>query len=183
MSNTATTTTSRAHHSNAPQGTEKTHTLIIQVNDRPGAVDRVVGVLRRRRSMLQSLSIAPSTQSETFRVTAQVKDTEVVVDHLVAQIRKVFDVQQVTNVSPEQAITHELAVIQVETANADRNAIVAAGQPFGAVVIDATPEAITLEVIGEAAKIAEALATFQQYGIREVARSGPVALERAAITR
>jgi len=183
MTNTTTTTTPRAHHSNAPQGTEKTHTLIIQVNDRPGAVDRVVGVLRRRRSMLQSLSIAPTSQNEVFRVTAQVKDAEVVVDHLVAQIRKVFDVQQVTNMSPEQAITRELAVIQVETANADSNAIIAAGRAFGAVVIDATPEAVTFEVTGDAAKIAEALATFQQYGIRDVARSGSVALARDAATR
>ncbi|GCE06424.1 acetolactate synthase small subunit [Dictyobacter aurantiacus] len=183
MSNTATTTTPRAHHSNAPQGTEKTHTLIILVQDRPGSVDRVVGVLRRRRSMLQSLSIAPGAQSEMFRITAQVKDAEVVVDHLVAQIQKVVDVQHVANVSSEQAITRELAIIQVETANADSNAIISTGQPFGAVVIDATPEAVTLEVTGDAAKIAEALAAFQQYGIRDVARSGPVALTRDAATK
>lgn len=182
MSNTA-TTTPRAHHSNAPQGTEKIHTLIILVHDRPGAVDRVVGVLRRRRSMLQSLAIAPSTQSEVFRVTAQVKDAEVVVDHLVAQIRKVIDVQHVANVSSEQAITRELALIQVETATADSNALIAAGQPFGATVIDATPETVTFEVTGDAAKIAEALETFHKYGIRDIARSGSVAIVRNAATK
>ncbi|GHO84526.1 acetolactate synthase small subunit [Dictyobacter formicarum] len=181
MSNSA-TTTPRAHHSNAPQGTEKIHTLIILVHDRPGAIDRVVGVLRRRRSMLQSLSIAPDTQNEVFRVTAQVKDAEVVMDHLVAQIRKVIDVQHVTNISSEQAITREMALIQVETATADSNTIIAASQPFGAVVIDAIPEAVTLEVTGDAAKIAEALATFQKYGIRDVARSGSVAIARNVAT-
>ncbi|GCE20443.1 acetolactate synthase small subunit [Dictyobacter kobayashii] len=182
MSNSATTTT-RAHHTNAPQGTEQTHTLIIVVQDRPGAVDRVVGVLRRRRSMLQSLALAPSTQSDVFRITAQVKDAEVVVDHLVAQIRKVIDVLEVANVTSEQAINRELALIQVGTTNSDSNIIVAAVQQFGATVIDVNPEAVTFEVAGDAEKIAQALAAFQTYGIRDVARSGCVAITRAATTK
>ncbi|GCE27964.1 acetolactate synthase small subunit [Dictyobacter alpinus] len=175
-----TATTVRAHHSNAQQGTEKTHTLIITVVDRPGAVDRVVGVLRRRRSMLQSFSLAPDTQTDIFRVTAQVKDAEVVVDHLVAQIRKIIDVQEVTNVTSTQAIQRELVLIQVATANVNTDELIAIGLKAGAAVVDTTPAAMTFEATGSPEEINLILTAFQAYTLHDVVRSGCVAMARMA---
>lgn len=174
------TTISRAHHTNAAQGTEKNHTLIIFVADRPGAIDRVVGVLRRRRSQLQSLSLGPGTQPETFRVTAQVRDAEVVIDHLIEQIRKIIDVQDVTQVVPERAITREMILVQLDVTAANSQAIVKAGEPFAARVVNETNSSITLEATGSIEQIDQLLVALQGYTIREIARSGSVVIAHNA---
>jgi acetolactate synthase-1/3 small subunit len=179
MTNT-TPTISRAHHTNAAQGSEKNHTLIISVVDRPGAIDRVVGVLRRRRSQLQSLTLGAGTKPETFRVTAQVRDAEVVIDHLIEQIRKIIDVQDVTQVISERAITRELALIQLEASAAERAEIIKAGEQFTARIVDETPGTITLEAVGSAEHIDQLLSGLKAYTIREIARSGSVVIARQA---
>ncbi len=178
MTNSPTTIT-RAHHTNAAQGTEKTYTLIISVADRPGSVDRVVGVLRRRRSQLQSLSLAPTGESEMFRVTAQVKDAEVVIDHLVEQIRKIIDVHSVIPVVSGQAITRELVLIQLDTTATDSKTVIKTAEQFATKVVDETPGTVTLEATGSTEQIEQLLIALQAYTIREVARSGSVVIARA----
>jgi acetolactate synthase-1/3 small subunit len=177
MSSNATIAT-RAHHSNAPQGSEQTYTLIIELEDRPGAVDRVVGVLRRRRSLMQTFSLSPSTQPAHVRITAQVKDAQVVIDHLVEQLRKIVDVKHVDNLNLRQNVVRELALIQVDATQSDSNTLIKAGQQVGATAVDVTPEAVTFEVTGNSEKIAQVIATLQPFGIREIARSGSVAMTR-----
>ncbi|GER89371.1 acetolactate synthase small subunit [Dictyobacter vulcani] len=177
MTNNAVTSV-RAHHTNAPQGTAKTHTLIISVVDRPGAVDRVVGVLRRRRSMLKSFALAPDTQPEVFRVTVQVQDAEVVIDHLVAQIRKIIDVQEVINVTAAQAVQLEIVLIQIATSTVQSADLIAAGQQAGATVVDTTPVAMTFEATGSPEEIDQVVAAFQSYPIHDIVRSGCVAMAR-----
>jgi acetolactate synthase I/III small subunit len=168
----------RAHHTNAAQGTEKSHTLIITVADRPGAIDRVVGVLRRRRSQLQSLSLGPGAKVETFRVTAQVRDAEVVLEHLIEQLRKIVDVQDVTQVIAAQAITREMVLVQLDTTVAGRQEIINTGEQFAARVVDEAPGTVTLEATGSSEQIDQLLVVLQAYTIHEVARSGSVVVTR-----
>lgn len=168
----------RAHQADATQGTEKTHTLIIQVNDRPGAIDRVVGVIRRRRSMLQSLSSGPSHKPDVMRVTAKVKDAEVVVEHLIEQLRKIVDVQDVVNLTDHYAITREMALIQIEKTSIENSTLSELGQHYGAILVDETTETLTFEVSGSLEQVEQALIALQPYGIRDVARSGCIAIAR-----
>src|SRR5579885_1390525 len=100
----------RAGQSNAPEGAARTHTLVISINERPGSVDRVVGLLRRRRANMQTLIIGRSEQADVARITAVTNDSEVAVEHLVEQLRKVVDVREVMNLSAEQMIERELAL-------------------------------------------------------------------------
>jgi acetolactate synthase I/III small subunit len=174
------TTAARAHHTNAEQGTEKTYTLIIFIADRPGAIDRLVGVLRRRRSQLQSLVLAPAAESGIFRVTAQVKDAEVVIDHLIEQIRKVIDVQEVIHVASRQAITRELALIQLDTTATDSKTIITAVEQFAVRIADEIPGTLTLEATGSIEQIEQLLLALQAFTIREIARSGGVVIAPVA---
>ncbi len=91
------TSADRSGQSNLPQGVEQAHTLIIKVEDRPGAVDRVIGLLRRRRANMQTFVLGRSEQPEIVRITVVVNDSEVALEHLVEQMRKIVDVRQVTN--------------------------------------------------------------------------------------
>jgi acetolactate synthase-1/3 small subunit len=168
----------RSGHSDVPQGTEHAYTLIVLVNNRPGAVDRVVGILRRRRANMQTLVLGRSELPETVRLTVSVNDSQVGIDHLVEQLRKAVDVRQVVNLTFEQAITRELALIKVNSPAERSGEIIELGSLFGASAIDMTPGTITLEVAGSEEKIEKLVSLLQEYGIREVVRSGSVAIAR-----
>lgn len=168
----------RAGQSNAPEGAVRTHTLIILVHERPGSVDRVVGLLRRRRANMQTLTIGRSEQPDVARITAVTTDAEVAVEQLVEQIRKVVDVRQVTNLSSEQSILRELALIRVASDPQRSNEIIELGHQFGASIADIAPETITLEVTGNAEKLAKLVSLLEPFGIREMARTGSAAMPR-----
>ena len=177
-------TPTRAGQVDATGGTEQEHTLIIHIHDRPGSIDRVVGLLRRRRANMQTLVMSRSEQSEQaddMRLTVSINDSNVVVEQLVEQLRKAVDVFQVTNLTAQQAITRQLALIKVGHLPATFYEIIEQGQLFGAHTVDVTPETITLEVAGSEDKISRLIEQLQPYGIREVARSGSVAIARGNV--
>lgn len=177
------TTTDRAGYSDAPRGTERTHFLSVLVEDRPGSVDRVVGLLRRKRANARSVSLGPAETAAHVRITAQVQDSDVSVANLVEHLRKVFDVHQVTSLTTEQAVVRELALVQVNTTADNQQAAIEAAHEFGALVADVTSNTITFEVSGSTDKVARFLGHMETFGVREVARTGAVTLARRADER
>ena len=170
--------TERSGHSSAPSGTERAHTLIVLVEDRPGASDRVIGLLRRRRANMQTFVLGRSELPDVVRITVVVNDSEVGVDHLVEQLRKVVDVRHLEHLTEQQAVTRELALIKVSSTATNFNEIIELGHLFGAHAVDITRETVTLEVTGNEEKVEKLVSLLQDYGIREVARSGRVAIAR-----
>src|SRR3954463_15720600 len=120
----------RAGQSNAPEGAARAHTLVILVYERPGSVDRVFGLLRRRRANMQTLTIGRSEQPDVARITVVTNDAEVAVEQLVEQIRKVVDVRQVVNLASEQIILRELALIKVASSPQKSSEIIEIGHHF-----------------------------------------------------
>ncbi len=178
MHNPAHTTIGRAGQAGAAQGTERQHTLVVLVQDRPGSVDRVVGLLRRRRANMQTLVLSRGTQTNEVRITTSVSDSDVSVEHLVEQIRKVIDVTRVTNLVQRDAITRELALIRVNATWVQVQEVVAQVQGFSAQSINEDGETVAVQVAGNTQQIDELLERLSSYGIREVARSGSVAISR-----
>src|SRR5437764_13976485 len=143
----------RAGQSNAPEGSVRSHTLVVFANDRHGALDRIVGVLRRRRAKLQTFAIGRSELPDVVRITVVMDDSEVGVEQLVEQLRKVVDVQHVANLSSEQMVARELALIKVNSAESQQSGeIIELGHLFCAHVVDVTPQTVTLEVTGSKEK-------------------------------
>jgi len=170
----------RAGQSNAPEGTERLHTLVVLVNDRHGALDRIINVLRRRRAKMQTLTIGRSELPDVTRITVVINDSEVGVEQLVEQLRKVVDVRHIVNLLSEQTVARELALIKVNSNEANRAEIIELGHLFGAHIVDVTSETVTLEVTGSEEKVERLANMLQSYGIREVARTGFVAMTRGA---
>lgn len=168
----------RAGQSNAPAGTTRAHTLVIVLNEKPGAVDRVVGLLRRRRANMQALTVARGEHPKVTRITAVIDDAEVAVEQLVEQLRKIVDVCQVSNSAAEQLVERELALIKVSSNAACSQEIIELGEQFGAHIAAVSTETVTLEVSGRAAKVEQLVHRLQPFGVREVARTGSVALPR-----
>jgi acetolactate synthase-1/3 small subunit len=168
----------RAGQAEAPKGTERSHILLILANNAPGMVDRVVGVLRRRRAQPQTISIGQSEIQDVSRITIQINDSEVGVEQLIEQLRKIVDVRHIVNLSSEQAVARELALVKVNAAAESRAEIIEIGNLFGAHIIDLAQETVTLEVTGSEEKIEKLVALLQRFGVREIARTGSVAMTR-----
>jgi acetolactate synthase I/III small subunit len=171
-------TIQRAGYSDLPRGAEAVHVLIALVEDRPGAVDRVVGVLRRKRANIQSLSMGRGDAPDIVRITALVKDSEVSVENLAEQVRKVIDVRQVTNLTTQQAVIRELVLVKVGTTADNIQEVLAVADQFGAATVSVKIDEITFEISGSEEKILKCINAFQAYDIREIAHSGHVATAR-----
>jgi acetolactate synthase I/III small subunit len=168
----------RSGQADAPKGTERSHTLLVLANNEPGMVDRVVGVLRRRRAQPQTISIGQSEIANVSRITIQVNDSEVGVEQLIEQLRKIVDVRHIVNLSSEQAVARELALVKVNASDRTRAEIIELGHYFGAHTVDLAQESITLEVTGSEEKIEKFVALLKRFGVREIARTGSVAMTR-----
>ncbi len=170
--------TPRAGQANAPADGGRTHTLVLFADDQHGALDRIVGVLRRRRANVSNFTVGRSDLPDVVRVTVVIDDSEVGVEQLIEQLRKVVNVRHVVNLSTEQAVARELALIKVNSSGVQNGEIMEVGHHFGAHAIDIASETITLEVTGSEDKIEQFIARLQPYGIREIARTGRVAITR-----
>lgn len=168
----------RAGQSSVPEGAGQARTLVMLVDNRHGALDRIVGLLRRRRAKPQKIAIGQSEMPDVVRISIVMEDSEVEVEHLIEQIRKIVDVRHIVNLTSEQAITRELALVKVNNSASHYGEIIELGHLFGAHVVDMTPETVTLEVTGNGEKIEKFVNELQQYGVREVARTGSVAMVR-----
>src|SRR5204863_4553176 len=96
-------------------------------------------------------------------------------------LRKIIDVSQVTNLTAQQALMRELALIKVSNPIEGASEIIELGDLFGAHVVDIDQETVTLEVTGSQEKIDNFISRLQKYDIREIARSGCIALTRDVV--
>ena len=169
----------RSGQSDAPAGTDRSHTIVVLAHDRHGALDRIVGVLRRRRAKMQAFAIGRNEFPGMARITIVMNDSEVAVEQLVEQLRKIVDVQHVENLTSEQTVARELALIKVNSNESQYSAeIIELAHQFGAHVVDVTQQTLTLEVTGSEEKVEKLVDSLQSFGIREVARTGRVAMTR-----
>lgn len=168
-------TVQRAGYSDLPRGAEAVHILIVLVEDCPGAVDRVIGVLRRKRANTQSFSMGRGDAPDLVRITALVNDSDVSVENLVEQVRKIVDVRQVTNLAAEQAVIRELALVKVRTTADNVHEVLATANQLGAAVVAIAPDTVTFEISGNEEKISKCIKALQAYDICEIARSGHIA--------
>ncbi len=179
MTNTA-ASAKRAGQADASHDGRRSHILVVFANDRHGALDRIVNVLRRRRANTQALTIGRSEVPHGARITVIMDDSEVGVEQLVEQLRKIVDVRHVAMLATERAVARELALIKVNSSNAQQNEIIELGHLFGAQPVDMDAETVILEVTGSGDKIEKLVEQLQAYGVREVARTGCLAMARSS---
>lgn len=170
----------RAGQENAPDESARSHILVLFANDGHGVLDRIFGQLRRRRAAVQTFSVGRSELPHMVRVTVMTDDSEVGVEQLVEQLRKIVDVRHIISLPKEEAVARELALIKVNSSTEQRSAIIELSHLCGAHPVDIDQETVTLEVTGNAEKIEKLVVQLQPYGVREVARTGCVAMTRGA---
>ena len=154
-------------------------TLSALVKNDPGVLSRVSGLFSRRQFNIESLTVGPIADDEHSRITLVVEEDAPGVEQVKKQLRKLVSVVSVHELDPA-AMERELAIIKVDGEAPDRVGAVA--EMYGGKTVDASKTTVTVEVTGSQQKIEGAIETFEQFGVREVCRTGAAALERGGLT-
>jgi acetolactate synthase-1/3 small subunit len=149
--------------------------MSVLVDHEPGVLARVSGLFSRRQFNIESLTVGATEDEDVARITLVVEESEPGLEQVEKQLRKLVPVKSVTELRSD-AIRRELALVKVDGDDPDKVAAVA--EMYGGKAVDASAEAITVEVTGTQQKVDAALETFEQFGVREIKRTGTAALER-----
>jgi acetolactate synthase-1/3 small subunit len=156
------------------------HTITALVEDRPGVLTRVSGLFRRRGFNISSLAVGVSEQPNLSRMTFVVHGDEWVVEQVTKQLYKLVDVVRVNDISNEHVVARELALIKVKATAETRSEIIQIVDIFRAGIIDVATETVIVEVTGDEDKIEAMMKLLKPFGIREVMRTGRIAMGRGA---
>jgi len=156
----------------------RAHTLVVLVEDHPGVLNRVVSLLRRRSFNINTITVGASEQPGVSRMTLVVQADDDEVEQAGKQLYKLLEVLKVTDVTDLNAISHELILVKVATKPHIRGEVMLVAQIFDGKVVDASPSTLMIEVSGGQDRIDAFLAMVRPYGIRELVRTGPIAMTR-----
>ncbi len=155
-------------------------TVVALMEDRPGVLNRVVSVLRRRSFNIDSLAVGHTDQPGISRMTIAVDGNDDVIEQVVKQLYKIIDVIKVSDVSDETLVARELALIKVTATSSTRSEIMQIVDIYRAKIVDVSSESLMIEVTGPEEKIDSLLSLLRGFGIKEVVRTGRVAMVRGS---
>lgn len=153
-------------------------TISVLVEDEAGVLTRIAGLFARRGFNIESLAVGPAEQVGVSRITMVVPGDEKVVEQLIKQLYKLISVLKVQDISQQPCVERELMLIKVNATASNRAEVIQLAQIFRARVVDLSEEALTLEVVGDPGKIVAIIQMLNKFGIREIARTGKIALVR-----
>ena len=157
------------------------HTLIALVEDRPGALNRVLGLLRGRGLDVHSIAIGESEKPGVKRTTVLV-DTEVA-GQTIKQLERLIEVLEVTDVTNAQYVVRETALVKIHAPEPRREEIRTVAEGFGARIVGACPQTIVFEMTDTPDRLGEMIERARGFGACETMRSGSLAMALGASAR
>jgi acetolactate synthase I/III small subunit len=155
------------------------HTLSVHVENKPGALARIAGMFARRAFNIDSLAVGPTERPDISRVTLRVDCEPGELDQIEKQMHKLVNVLRITELGPGEAIERELALIKVSAAPNRRAELMALGDVFNARVADLGTDALVFEISGTPEQIDSFEELVRPHGLKELVRTGRIALGRA----
>ena len=153
-----------------------THTLSVLVEDKPGVLARIAGLFSRRGFNIESLAVGPTEHAEVSRMTIVVNVEDSPLEQVTKQLNKLVEVIKIVELDPASSVTRELVLVKVSATTENRGQVLDTVQLFRAKVIDVASDAITVQITGNAGKIADFLTMLEPFGVRELVQSGQVAI-------
>lgn len=154
------------------------HTLVALVQDAPGVLNRIASMFRRRGFNILSLSVGKSETANLSRMTFVVDGEESTVEQIIKQLDKLIDVISVSDISKQNIVIRELALIKVNTDSSNRTEILQLAETFRSSVVDVSPGSVIIEVTGDDNKVDSLMDILKPFGVIEVMRTGRVGLLR-----
>ena len=156
------------------------HTIVALVEDRPGVLNRVSSLFRRRGFNISSLAVGKSEQPNLSRMTFVVEGDEATLEQVTKQLNKLIEVIKVSEFVEDEIVARELALIRVRATASTRSEIMQLVDIFRANIVDVAPQSLVIEITGEEDKINAMYNLLRPFGIREVMRTGRIAMARGA---
>ncbi|MFC1982178.1 acetolactate synthase small subunit [Chloroflexota bacterium] len=154
------------------------HTLVALVQDKPGALNRMASLFRRRGFNIESIAVGHSEIPHLSRMTIVVNGSTAMVEQVRKQLDKVIDVVKVADITPDNITSRELALIKVRATSATRSEIIEIADIFRANIVDVAADSLTIEITGDEDKVDSMLSLIRGFGIKEIARTGRIAMVR-----
>ena len=154
------------------------HTLVALVEDKPGVLNHMASLFRRRGFNIESIVVGHSELPHLSRMTIVVDGTTTIMEQVRKQLDKLIDVVKVSDITEDDIINRELALIKIRATSSTRSEIIQIVDIFRANIVDVASDSVTVEVTGDEEKIASLLNLLRGFGIKEIARTGRIAMTR-----
>lgn len=154
------------------------HTLIALVEDRPGVLNRMASLCRRRGFNIESIAVGHTETPRLSRMTIVVDGTNTMIDQLRKQLDKLVVTMKVSDITGDDIVARELALIKVKANSTTRSEIIQIVDIFRADIVDVAANSVTIEVTGDEDKIDSLLNLLRGFGIKEISRTGRIAMTR-----
>jgi len=154
------------------------HTISLLVDNEPGVLARVSGLFSGRGFNIESLCVAETLDPSISRITLVTRGDDAVAEQITKQLNKLINVIKVTDLTGTECVEREMALIKVSAKADFRAEILRIVDIFRCKVVDVSPTHYTIEVTGTAEKLAAIVSLLKPMGIKEIARTGAIALPR-----
>jgi acetolactate synthase I/III small subunit len=155
------------------------HTISVLVENRFGVLARIAGMFSGRGFNIDSLNVAPTTDSSTSRMTIVVRGDDTVLEQVTKQLNKLVDVIEIQDFRDGQYVDRELVMLRIQADSKTRSEIMQICDIFRAKIVDVQSEELVIEITGNESKISKFLKLMDQFGISDLTRTGKVAIARA----
>lgn len=156
----------------------KRHTMIAWMEDKPGVLQRVAGLFRRRNFNIESLTVGHSETSGISRMTFVARGNDRDLRQVQTQLDKLINVIAIQDVTNEPTVVRELALIKVEATNGNRASVMQLVEIHRAHVVDVTIDSMIIQIVGPEDRVDSLINLLHSFGIKEMVRTGRVAMVR-----
>jgi acetolactate synthase-1/3 small subunit len=161
----------------------KPHTLSVLVENKAGVLSRVTGLFSRRGFNIESLAVGTCEESGMSRITIVCIGDDAQIEQVMKQLNKLIDVIKVSDITENERVERELALIKVNAEpGTSRAEIMQLATIFRAQIVDVGSKSVVLSVAGDTDKIDALEKLLHQYGVRELVRTGKIAILRGVKT-
>ena len=154
------------------------HILVALVEDKPGVLNRVSSLFRRRNFNIESIAVGHTEQPNLSRMIIIVEGDDAKVEQVRKQLDKVIDVVKIVDITSDETVARELALVKVKATASTRSEIIQIVDIFRANIVDVSSDSLIVEVTGDEDKVDSLIDLLRGFGIREIARTGRIALTR-----
>ncbi len=154
------------------------HTLSVLVENKPGVLARVSSLFSRRGFNIESLAVGPTEIAEVSRMTIVVSVEGFPLEQVTKQMNKLINVLKIVELDPDASVQREILLVKVRADMETRSHILETAQLFRAKVVDVSSESVTIEATGASDKLDALLRLLEPFGIKELVKSGMVAVGR-----
>ena len=158
------------------------HVLSVLVENEPGVLSRVAGLFSGRGFNIHSLNVAPSLEEGVSHMTITTDGDSLILEQIMKQLHKIVSVIKVVDFADIPAVAREMMFVKVQAESPMRGEILRTVEIFRCKVVDVSPNEMTIEATGDQNKLDAIISLLQRFGIKELARTGAVAMRRSKKT-